>query len=232
MNKFSISARILSSIFWDTILRDFTTNLEFNDDLFKKIKRLDQLVENADYKTGSISNASAIILYYLTIFFKPQNILEIGTFIGKSTIAMAKGMDDKKVKNPYLCTCDGSNDIDLPWKGRTKIKQYKKVISTEMLKQESKLFDFLFFDGRLMPDDLSYIENLSHKNTLVILDDFEGIEKGVINLITIRKSEKFKNYFLIYPPSNNILNKINPFSEPCPVAILLPASLVTFVNQG
>ena len=106
------------------------------------------------------------------------------------------------------------------------------MTSTDMLNKIVDKIDFLSLDGRINQEDIKILSNLLHSKSIIVLDDFEGMEKGVINLISIRKSQKFKKYFLIYPPPNDILNKINFFSEACPISLLLPASLVEFVNQG
>ena len=76
------------------------------------------------------------------------------------------------------------------------------------------------------------LDKLCHEKTIFILDDFEGVEKGVVNLMAIKNISIFKRYFLIKPPSSSFLKKINPFSETCPTAVFLPLSLIHFVNQG
>ena len=85
MNTFRLSQRLFSYIFWDSIL----TNTEINDgkreQLFSELFKLDKLRKKADYNTGSISNAAAWCLYCVVKYFVPQNIMEIGTFIGKSS---------------------------------------------------------------------------------------------------------------------------------------------------
>ena len=80
--------------------------------------------------------------------------MEIGTFIGKSSWSMAKAQDDGYLENGYLVTCDYSNDITIPWIGRSKFKQYKKKSSTEMLKIEKIIPNLIFLDGRIQSEDL------------------------------------------------------------------------------
>jgi hypothetical protein len=100
-----------------------------------------------------------------------------------------------------------------------------------MLKTLNGTFDFCFLDGRLTEEDLSLIDNLINENTIIALDDFEGMEKGVINLINLRKLQKLNNHFLAYPPTENYLQKLglNSYSL---TAVLLPISLVKFTSQG
>ena len=62
-------------------------------DFFKNIDSLDNLRDQSSYNTGSISSTTAWLLYSTTLFFKPEKILEIGSFIGKSTFSMAYAAD-------------------------------------------------------------------------------------------------------------------------------------------
>ena len=48
----------------------------------------------ADYNTGSISFAGSWSLYSWSKYFEPCKIVEVGTFIGKSTWSMAKALDE------------------------------------------------------------------------------------------------------------------------------------------
>ena len=232
MNNLQISSRKLSELFWELVCTDHFMYQGQVNELLKKLKQLEYLVDQATYKTGSISSVSGLILYYLTKYFQPEKILEVGTFIGKSTISMAYAMDENKTKNSYIVTCDASNDIKLPWKGNTKINQYRLSTSTIMMEKEKEKFDFIFLDGRLQKEDIKFLDKLCHEKTIFILDDFEGVEKGVVNLMAIKNISIFKRYFLIKPPSSSFLKKINPFSETCPTAVFLPLSLILFVNQG
>ena len=151
--------------------------------------------KKADYNTGSISNATAWCLYSLVKYFAPKNIMEVGTFIGKSSLSMVKAQDDLYLENGYFVTCDFSNDITIPWSGKTKFKQYKKQSSTEMLNNEKVSPDLIFLDGRIQDTDLKIFEQLINKQTIILLDDFEGAEKGVVNYIKLKKNYKIKNPF-------------------------------------
>ena len=232
MKNLQISSRKFSELFWEMICKEHFMNQSQVNELLKKLKQLEYLVDQAKYKTGSISSVSGLILYHLTKYFQPEKILEVGTYIGKSTISMAYAMDENKTKNSYIATCDASNDIKLPWNGNTKINQYRSSSSTIMMENEKEKFDFIFLDGRLQKEDMKFLDKLCHEKTIFVLDDFEGIEKGVVNLMALQSIPNFKRYFLIRPPSSSFLEKINPFTESCPTAVFLPLSLVLFVNQG
>jgi len=201
------------------------------DDLNNSLKKLEELRKNAEYNTGSISFSSAWCLYNLVRYFKPKRIIEIGTFIGKSTISMCQAQDDEGINEAEIYTCDLSNQISLPWNGKTKIHQFQKQSSTEMLKKLTGVFDFLFFDGRLSEEDLVLLSKLISNKTIIALDDFEGMEKGVINLINLRLIPQLANYILIYPPTEDALKQYQ-FTAHALTAVMIPIEMISFCNQG
>ena len=85
--------------------------------------------------------------------------------------------------NEYKCLiycCDFSNEINFPNITSTKIKQFHKKSSTEMFGSfENQKIDLLHLDGRLQNEDFDLLKNNFTENTILILDDFEGNEKGV-----------------------------------------------------
>ncbi len=231
MNAFNISARLLSKIFWEVMLSKTEELGEERSDLNNSLKKLNELRKNAEYNTGSISFSSAWCLYNLVRYFKPKRIIEVGTFIGKSTISMIQAQDDEGIKEAEIFTCDFSNQISLPWNGETKIHQFQKQSSTEMLKKLTGVFDFLFFDGRLSEEDLVLLSKLISNKTIIVLDDFEGMEKGVINLINLRRIPQLANYILIYPPTEDTLKQYQ-FTTHALTAVMIPLEMISFVNQG
>lgn len=198
--------------------------------LFQRLVRLDDLRDTADYNTGSISPAAAWCIYNLVRHFRRKRIIEVGTFIGKSTISMAAAMDDGGVAGEIF-TCDGSNDIKLPWDGRPQIHQFPKTFSGDMLQSIDGPCDMVFLDGRLKKSDLQLLDPLITEETLFALDDFEGMEKGVINLTQLRTMDKLKNHFLIYPPSAEWL-AARGFTSHSLTAVLMPVSWFVFARQG
>jgi len=226
----NMSVRQFSKIFWEQIMEGTESTLAEKEALAIKLNSLESLRDHAEYNTGSISFSAAWCIYNLTKYLKVKKIIEIGTFIGKSTISMASAIDCH-FSDGEIYTCDFSNSIKLPWNGKTKIVQFEKKTSTDMLKTLNGNFDFCFLDGRLTEEDLPLFDNLINENTIIALDDFEGMEKGVINLINLRKLQKLKNHFLAYPPSENYLQKLG-LNSYTPTAVLLPISLIKFTNQG
>lgn len=149
------------------------------------------LREKAVYKTGSISPAASAYLWTLCEKFKPKTIVEIGTFIGNSTLIMAGHATT-------LYTCDMNNDCIAP---SEVIKPYPKTGSTVMLwdlVQKGVKVDLFFFDGRIQGPDLALILRLSHPFTVYLFDDYERMEKGTCNVGMLYPY--LKEYTLVHPP--------------------------------
>lgn len=231
MKPFNLSVRLFSKIFWEAMLQDSSQRTDQQKELIRQIGRLDELRASADYNTGSINAAAAWCLYSVVRYFRPSRALEVGTFIGKSTWSIATAMDHEKAHGAEIHTCDMSNSIDLPYQGQTKIFQYKKTPSTEMLRQLSGSFDFAHFDGRVSEDDAPALKKLLHEDALIALDDFEGTEKGVANLMNLQMAGMFQRHLLVYPCEQALLKQLG-FSDYSVTAILLPMSLIRLTKQG
>lgn len=195
---------------------------------------LEALRKTADYNTGSISAASAWALYSLVGYFGPQRILEIGTFIGKSTLAMALAADDFGISTE-IHTCDMSNSIELPAHAKTRIIQYQKHTSTQMLEKliaanSGGKFEMLYLDGRLQNEDFPFLEKLCSPRVIVVCDDFEGHEKGVANLINARNGGLLPQHILIYPPPEPLLQKFG-FCDHSTTAFVLPQAALRLTAQ-
>lgn len=205
MRTININSIDLSTIFWKKILdNSFIKKLTIQKDFFKKIDSLEELRLQSSYNTGSISSTTSWLLFSITLFYKPKIICEVGSFIGKSTFSMAFAADT--YSNEYACLiycCDYSNEINFPNITSTKIKQFHKKSSTEMFKsiESDQNIDLLHLDGRLQNEDFDLLKNKISENTIIILDDFEGNEKGVVNLNALLNSNLIsrKSHCLIYP---------------------------------
>ncbi len=130
----------------------------------------------ADYDTGTIPEASAVVLQALCAWYRPAVIAEIGTFIGTSAMAMLGASSVKRIH-----TCDSRNDCGPAIKA---ITTYPRTRSTAMLARLVTLrekVDLFFFDGRIKPPDVPLIQQLSTPKTVYAFDDYEGEEKGVVN---------------------------------------------------
>jgi predicted O-methyltransferase YrrM len=132
--------------------------------------------EKADYNTGSIAEDEACALLALADYINAKTVVEVGTFIGTSTLAMAAAPTVTRVY-----TCDASNDC-LPASGR--VQTYPKQSSTAMLDDLSRLgvrADLCFFDGSLGPEDISLLSKVTTPETVYAVHDYNygpKIRKG------------------------------------------------------
>jgi predicted O-methyltransferase YrrM len=212
MNPVQIGRQRFSKIFWDIVderVGDYPYEM-----IEKIIWEQQKLRSEADYNTGSVPYDDAVELYKLVKFFQPLVIAEVGTFIGVSTKVM-----DEALKNypRSIFTCDSSNDIQI-YKDNKHIIQYPKQTSTQMFKDladKSIGVDLMYLDGRLQREDLELFHKIVHDQTVFVFDDFEGLEKGVINAMMLDGA----NRLLIYP------------REGRRTAVSLPFTLLRFVAQ-
>jgi hypothetical protein len=181
----NLNRKRLSRAIWDTLFDGL-------DDLpWQRIDDLQGLDPNR--KTGSTNNASLIALWAVKRYFRPKRIVEIGTYVGKSTFVLARG-------EATVHTCDMTHDFKLPI--FNKVTQYH-MGSTEMLSQLEGKIDHLHVDGRLQADDKPHLERLFHAETIITLDDFEGVEKGVWNAMQLN----VKDRILVYPPERQLTER-------------------------
>ena len=230
MHKVKIGTKEFSKSFWNKIFAESSALVEEKFMLFKLMNELEELVDTAQVPTGSIPPFSCFVLYCLTKHLQPKNILEVGTYIGKSTLSMAYGLNKKDTE---IHTCDFSNKLSLPNPTRCKIVQYYGP-STQMfehiLKENERKFDMINLDGRISIADIDKIIQLIEEETVICLDDFEGIEKGVSNYKTLIESGKFSTYALVYPPEESFIKQLQ-FTGSCTTALMVPQSLISFVRQ-
>jgi hypothetical protein len=235
MNNLHISRISFTDMFWRVI---FSNGAGIIDEVKRSIlsKHLDieALRSKAEYNTGSISIAASVSLSLLASYFRPQIIAEVGTFIGRSTYSVSLGISLCGVKPPQIHTCDISNDIRVDFDPILKeVIQYPKKSSIEMFNAfiaQGVVPDAYLLDGRIQQDDIGLLVRLHAESAVIILDDFEGTEKGVSNAFTLLNV--FQNNFLLaYPPSISLL-KANGFTDASTTAVLIPRSKVIFTNQG
>jgi hypothetical protein len=120
---------------------------------------------------------------------KPRVAIEVGTFIGTSAMA---------IQADRVYTCDKSNDCG-PRDQR--IVCYPFTSSTRMLidlLRKGIRAEFFFFDGRIKEKDLDLILELSAPGAFYAFDDYEGEEKGVINVG--RLGPRLPAHYQLVPP--------------------------------
>jgi len=209
MNPITIPREAFSELIW----RRLNSPTRALGNLFD---RLDLLRAEADYNTGSINHQDARDLQQIVGHFQPRVVAEVGTFIGRSTTTMAQAMPE----GGTIYTCDVSNDIKLPEIPGATIEQFPKKSSTEMFEiliSRKVKVDLFYIDGRLTPKDYWLLMELMHDATVLVLDDFEGIEKGVVNAMGLM--QHLRSYALVYPRNYG------------KTAMMLPPKLVQFTAQ-
>ena len=228
-SNFNLSSQLFSESFWRGVFAESDFFKPIKNDFAQESLSLEALRGQAEYNTGSISAFSAWGLFMLCRYFKVVRAIEVGTFIGRSTMSMAKAMNLNG--GGEIHTCDASNEISIVQHPPTQIIQYKKQTSTQMLTSLSGLFDFAFIDGRLNESDVNCLAELLTDDAIIVLDDFEGIEKGVANLFNLRANSRFQKLFLIPPPGMEMAEKVG-FTSRSLSAVLLPPSLISLTSQG
>ena len=209
MNPVQIGRKRFSDIFWNII------DEKVGDFPFEKIERIveqqQELRSQAEYNTGSLPVDDAFELYKLVKFFQPKVIAEVGTFIGVSTNVMNLAME--RLVDIY--TCDYSNDINLDVPN---IFQYPNTASPDMfadMATKNVKADIVYLDGRLSQPDFEPLGKIVTDQTVFVLDDFEGVEKGVANAMVLENARRV----LIYP------------REGRKTAVSFPLPLLQFVPQ-
>lgn len=189
MNAIQIGRKRLSEIVWGII------DEKVGDFPYEKIERIveqqQELRSQAEYNTGSVPVDDAFELYRVVKFFQPKVIAEVGTFIGVSTKTMNLAME--RLVDIY--TCDHSNNINLDVPN---IFQYPKRPSFEMfadMVEKGVKVDLVYLDGRLSQEDVEPLSKIIYAETVFVLDDFEGTEKGVANAMMLESPGRV----LVYP---------------------------------
>lgn len=209
MRPVQLGRRRLSDIVWG--LLDEKTTVDWGD-IQNIVQKQQHLREQADYNTGSLDETDAGDLYKIISFFAPRVVAEVGTFIGVSTNVIY----DARKGEVDIHTCDGSNDIKLGLPFH--IVQYPETMSHDMFKamaEKGIKADLIYLDGRLGQEDIEPLTKVLAPHTVFVLDDFEGIEKGVVNALILESPGRA----LIYPRTGG------------KTAISIPLSLLQFVAQ-
>ncbi|MDX2223718.1 MAG: hypothetical protein SFV21_13280 [Rhodospirillaceae bacterium] len=235
MTNIDLSAHDLAEIVW----RRWA--MEFSWDLPDRLRRLAELGARLDrdlarmaVQAGSVSFGTAVGLYLLARKFARVTAFEVGTYIGRSTAAIALGMGDARVAGGRVYTCDFSNDfvMDTSPYG-VEIVPGPRTGSSAALQRaldDRRTVDLFHLDGRLAPADLELMAKLAHAGTVIALDDFEGIEKGVINAIQLKQSPAFAGHVLIHPPPQSLLASLGVATGSI-TGLMVPPSLFRITAQ-
>lgn len=190
-----MAAPMIASEFWSAVLP-----LAPNGAWIAKVHQIADEAQMrrhfAEYNTGSISEDEAYALLALAEYIRARVVIEVGTFIGTSTLAMAAS---STVAAVY--TCDSSNDC---LRSTGVVRAYPKRSSTEMLRDlldtypvrgsmgSDVLADLCFFDGVLSPIDAELLARVTHERTVYAFHDYNYGPK-------IRHSKGGKEYLETMP---------------------------------
>jgi len=231
---FRLSPRVLSDVVWRDLLADADLDLDL---VRAKLAALWEACESTRarmaYNTGSISPSTGVVLHALARRLAPKAIFEVGTFVGKSTVALALGTESAGSTQAAIYTCDGSNDFLLPYSGTTRIVGFPRKTSTQALAEvvaQGVQIDLFNLDGRISEADCATMQRLAKAQTVIAIDDFEGQEKGVANMSLLRSQAWIRPYALVYPPERALLAEFGLHSA-CTTALLLPLTLFGFTKQ-
>ena len=211
-HSLNFNRRQISRLFWETI-ESYHFHTLPPDDYFEGLR------DQATYNTGSLHREDMGDIMDITAYFRPTLIAEVGTFIGRSTYSLAVGAGDKAT----VYTCDASNNIQLPPmpKKAARVVQFPNTTSTDMFrallndKNLGRKIDLFYIDGRVSEEDRALMAQLSNDRTIIVLDDFEGVEKGVANALLLGEAK----HLLIYPRRG------------AKTAVLLPAAMLKLTAQ-
>ena len=148
------------------------TDLGAGSQVMKNQKRLiSQMAKNA----GTTINRTKL-LFRLTQYFKPENILELGTSLGIATHAMSLGNPNARITTIEGCpNVSKFSERNLKNENLNNIKLITGEFHNEIKKLKPNKFDFIFFDGNHQKEaTLQYFESLletAHNETVFIFDD-------------------------------------------------------------
>lgn len=170
--------------FWSDVLPT-VPNIEWQAVVQRIAHEAETRRARADYDTGSITELEAYLLRALAERLTARVIIEVGTFIGTSTCALASAP-----LVTALYTCDASNDC-LP--STEVMTTFPKATSTQMLRtlaDRGVCADLCFFDGVLSEPDIDLLARVTGPQTVFAVHDYNygpkrRVKHGVMTLETM-----------------------------------------------
>lgn len=154
-------------------------------------------------KTAGISPKRAELLFRVTTYFQPENILEIGTSLGLATSALAMGSRSLGTKGKVITIEGCANTADIAKNQLEQfncnnvenvISEFESFLITENL--QSAIYDLIYFDGNHSKSaTLKYFELLLStitNDSVWIFDDIHWSEEMEEAWEIIRNHPKVK----------------------------------------
>lgn len=184
----------------------FETEVAYNEDM---LKILDYSRDNF---IPTMLNSSSRFLYNLVSSKKPNNVLEIGTAVGYSTLVMLKA-GAKKVTTIEL----DEQRFKISKKNFNKFNVSSKVTSVnnnalnalEVLKQNNEKFDFVFVDGPKSQylKQFLIIDDLIDANGIIVFDDalymYSTVKEGFVEHKHRAMINKLREFVKFIQQDNN-----------------------------
>lgn len=139
--------------------------------------------------TGAVPEEDCFLLYSLIQEWRPNTIVEIGTWFGTSAMIMAKAMIDAGIQG-RIYTCD-KHDVYCPGEPYSDLIKYKNMQSGEFLKRLLKkrvAADMFFVDASLKGNDHKLIRKLRNGKLRFVGHDYH--QKGKRNCGLMKQAVK------------------------------------------
>jgi len=192
----------------DGVLEHLTKMLYLRSNWRQKFARI--RMEN------SIGGSDALFLQLACLVEKPKKIMEIGTWLGTSTYAMAQ------VSDALIYTCDQGPDNFYIHEGNdsytNRIIRHPDTHSSKFLKNIDGGFDFVFVDGWLKDDAEGIFEKCEDNFTFIAHDYYRPEKPKPVFCKGHQAVERMLKYAWengyeteLYPPSPDWLD--NPYAS-------------------
>ncbi len=181
--------------------------------LFKNLKSNNSIIEISDFGVGSkkLGNNRKIskifstssskgkygdLLFKIVRFYKPKNILELGTSLGIGTFHLSFGNSNSTIYTVDACKNTSNQAIQnfrsLDLKNITPIQS---TFIDYISKLASEKFDLIFIDGhhdgKALNEYILKLNQFSHNDTIFILDDIRWSKSMFEAWNEIIKSDEF-----------------------------------------
>jgi hypothetical protein len=138
--------------------------------------------------TGAISDEDCYLLYSLVCQWRPETIVEIGTWFGTSAIIMARAMMDLGIDGK-IYTCD-KHDVYIGARPYSDLIKYNNLQSGAFLRNLRKKkikADMFFVDAGLQREDGKQIRKLTSGKIRLAGHDYIDGAKGIRNANMMRR---------------------------------------------